>query len=277
MPDGYVTRPEAANKLHLRPTVAVALAAGSLIWIPSAVSGSRAASASHLAVPILMYHRIDYLRPALPAMTLRLTVDPVDFERQMEWLKRHGFHTLTQQALLDALLHGVPLPPKPILITFDDGYRDVLGKASPVLAGLGMHGTAYVISSRLFGSDPSFLTVPELRVLERRGIEIGSHTVTHADLPALDDAQARAELTRSRNALERAVGHPVRWFAYPYGGYDARIVRLVKQAGYLLAVTTKSGSCQDPSRPLELERLEVLDTTGVRGLSQMLAKPCAAG
>ena len=141
----------ATNPLRLNSSVAAALAAAALIWVPSAVSSVRTASASggarQLTVPILMYHRIDYLRPSLPDMTRRLTVDPTDFEHQMEWLKEHGFHTLTQQALLDALVEGRPLPPKPILITFDDGYRDILGKASPVIARLGMHATEYVISS----------------------------------------------------------------------------------------------------------------------------------
>ena len=82
-------------------------------------------------------------------------------------------------------------------------------------------------------------------MLEQRGIEIGSHTATHADLPALGDAAARGELASSKQVLERALGHRVPWFAYPYGAYDARVVALVAHAGYLLAVTTK-----DP-KPLE--------------------------
>ena len=80
------------------------------------------------------------------------------------------------------------------MITFDDGYRDVLGKASPVLQRLQMHATAFVITSRISGPDPSFLTWPQLTALERRGIEIGSHTVHHAELPGLSDASAQAEL-----------------------------------------------------------------------------------
>ena len=227
-----------------------------------------------LVVPILMYHRIDYLRPGLPLMTRRLTVDPDDFARQMRWLHAHGFHTLTQEQLLAGVTAGGGLPPRPILITFDDGYRDVLGKAAPVISRLGMHATAYVISSRLHGTDPSFLTEPELRALERHGIEIGSHTATHAALTTLSDAQASKELLSSRRALEAAVGHPVRWFAYPYGAYDGRTAALVARAGYRLAVTTQPGLCQDPGRPFELKRFEILDTTGVGGLAAMLDAGC---
>jgi peptidoglycan/xylan/chitin deacetylase (PgdA/CDA1 family) len=223
-----------------------------------------------LDVPILMYHRIDFLKPTLPSITRRLTVAPADFARQMEWLKRNGYHSLTQQQLLAALRDGRPLPARPVVITFDDGYRDVLGKASPVIRRLHLHATEYVISGRLHGTDPSFLTAPELRVLEQRGIQVGSHTVTHADLPILTDAEVVHELTASKHTLERAVGHPVPWFAYPYGAYDPRVVSLVAGAGYELAVTTKSGSCQSSARPLELERLEVLDSTGVEGFAAML-------
>ena len=251
------------------PLVASLLGVAALLGAPAPAPASSAAART-LDVPILMYHRIDFLRPTLPAITRRLTVDPGDFARQMAWLKGHGYHSLTQQQLLAALRDGQPLPPKPVLITFDDGYRDVLGKASPVIRRLGLHATEYVISGRLHGTDPSFLTAPQLRALEQRGIQIGSHTVTHADLPILSDAQAFQELTVSKRTLERAVGHPVPWFAYPYGAFDSRVVQMVARAGYELAVTTKSGSCQSSARPLELERLEVLDSTGVGGFAAML-------
>ena len=261
----------ATKTLRLVSGAAAAVAAALLV-LPSAASSAHADR--RLAVPILMYHRIDYLRPALPEMTRRLTVDPDDFARQMSWLKAHGFHALTQRQLLGALSGDRPLPAKPIVITFDDGYRDVLGKASPVIDRLGLHATAYVISGRLSGADSSFLTVPELRVLERRGVEVGSHTVTHAALTHLDDAHALAELSASRRALELAVGHSVPWFAYPYGAYDEHAVALVRRAGYQLAVTTRSGSCQHSGERLELKRLEVLDTTGVAGLAAMLSEGC---
>lgn len=262
------------NPLHLNLRVAVTLVLAALLGTVAASSATASPSsrsaARAIAVPILMYHRIDYLRPTLPEITRRLTVDPNDFARQMRWLRAHGFHTLTQSELLAGLLHRVALPSKPILVTFDDGYRDVLGKASPVMQRLGLRGTEYVITGRLHGPDPSFLTVPQLRVLEQRGIEIGSHTVTHADLPALGNAAALRELRASKLTLERAVGHPVPWFAYPYGAYDARIAALVHRAGYQLAVTTQAGTCQASDRVLELKRLEVSDTTGVAGLAAML-------
>ncbi len=221
-------------------------------------------------VPILMYHRIDVLEPSLPPITHRLTVDPADFAAQMRWLKRNGFHPVTQLQLFDALERGTRLPSKPVMITFDDGYRDVYRNASAVLQRLHMPATAYVITERVGRGGPSFLTWRQLSILERRGITIGSHTVSHADLTTLDDAHALAELRDSRAALERHLGHHVQWFAYPYGSENERVMALVRRARYVLAVTTKAGSTQSAAAPLELRRYEIRDTTGVSGLASLM-------
>jgi peptidoglycan/xylan/chitin deacetylase (PgdA/CDA1 family) len=221
-------------------------------------------------VPILMYHRIDYVTASTPAATKALTVSPEDFRHEMKWLKGHGYHTVTQRSLFNALMCGSHLRRKPIIVTFDDGYRDVYRYASPVIERLGMHATSYVITERISGDDPSFLTWKQVRRFERRGVEIGSHTVSHAALTSLSDASALAELVRSRKKLERKLDHRVPWLAYPYGDYDSRIERLAKKAGYKLAVTTDWGSLQSAQHPFALKRLRILDTTGVNGLAAML-------
>lgn len=217
-----------------------------------------------------MYHRIDVVDAETPAITRRLTVAPDDFAAQMHWLVQHGYHSITQRELFGALMCGSSLPAKPVMITFDDGYRDVFFQASSTLLRLGLHATAYVITGRISGPDSSFLTWPLLRALEARGIEIGSHTVSHVDLTAVTDETALRELVESRRALERALGHAVPWLAYPSGRYDARVEALARRAGYLLATTTDVGTSQSSARPLALERLRVLDTTGVRGLRELL-------
>lgn len=141
------------------------------------------------------------------------------------------------------------------------------GRPRPSSSVSGCGPTAYVITGRISGPDPSFLSWRQVRALERRGVEIGSHTVSHRALTTLSSRQARAELVRARRTLERRLGHRVPWLAYPIGAYDSRIVRLAKRAGYLLAVTTEHGARQSAREPLELRRLRVLDSTGVRGLS----------
>jgi peptidoglycan/xylan/chitin deacetylase (PgdA/CDA1 family) len=221
-------------------------------------------------VPILMYHRVRVAPASAPAISRRLTVHPADFARQMRWLDGHGFTAITQRQLFNALMCGRPLPRKPVLISFDDGYRDNFQNASPVLERLGMRATAYVISGRISNGDPSFLSWRQLELLEARGVEIGSHTVSHRELTGLSDSEAFAELVRSRRTLERRLGHRVPWLAYPIGAYDSRIERLARRAGYVLAVTTEGGTRQSAQRPLALRRLRIVNTTGVPGLAAML-------
>ena len=203
-------------------------------------------------------------------MTQRLTVQPRAFASQIRWLKTHGYNTLTQSRLYAALVNGGRLPRRPVVVTFDDGYRDVLSSAAPVLQRFGMHAISYVITGRASGFDPGFLTWRQLERLERAGVEIGSHTISHVPLTGLRDSSARSELRASRSALERHLGHSVRWIAYPYGAVDARIVRLTAGAGYLLGMTTRGGSLQDGSTPLELRRMEILDTTTLGEFAALL-------
>ncbi len=94
--------------------------------------------------------------------------------------------------------------------------------------------------------------------------------MSHRDLKSLSDREALRELVQSRRSFERHLRHPVQWFAYPFGAYDARVERLTRRAGYVLAVTTDYGTVQSARRPLA-RRLRVLDSTGVDGLAAMLA------
>jgi peptidoglycan/xylan/chitin deacetylase (PgdA/CDA1 family) len=222
-----------------------------------------------LNVPILMYHRVGALprvADPYPGLTVRTTV----FDAQMEWLVRHGFHAISEQELFDALEWGVPLPPRPVLITFDDGYKDVLWNAEPILHRLDMPATAFVITDRVGGPDPSFLSWVDLRDLESDGFTIGSHTVHHLDLTTLSPAQASLELSQSRETIEHHLGVPVDWFAYPAGAEDPAVVRLVERAGYLLAVTTQPGAAQSARGPFLLHRYEILRSDGVVSFAALL-------
>jgi peptidoglycan/xylan/chitin deacetylase (PgdA/CDA1 family) len=224
-----------------------------------------------VTLPVLMYHRVDRPTAGMPAMTRRLTVAPADFAAEMSWLAGHGYHAITEREAYEAVVRGRPLRHRAVLITFDDGYRDVFRYAVPVLQRFRMPATAFVITNRT--SDRrggTWLSWGELREMERLGLDIGSHTVSHVDLTALPRAAAEAELVRSRLALERHLGHPVQWFAYPFGGVSPAVAALTRRAGYVLAVTTRPGRAQDRRRPLELHRLEVLDTTGVAGVAALV-------
>jgi peptidoglycan/xylan/chitin deacetylase (PgdA/CDA1 family) len=217
-----------------------------------------------------MYHRVGASSPGEPDITRDLTVAAPVFDAQMRWLRTAGFHAITAEQLYAALDWGAPLPPRPIVITFDDGYRDVLWNASAELERLHMPAVAFVITARVSDGDPSFLTWPELQLLEQRGFTIGSHTVHHLELTLLPAREALAELVLSRQALQRHLHRPVRFFAYPAGRVDAQVLPLVRKAGYLLAFTTAPGDVQRAGEPFLIHRYEVLDTTGVAGLKALL-------
>jgi len=263
--------------------VALGVVASSGGAAPAPIPGGPPAALLHLPrplpnrsleIPILLYHRIDRLTAALPFITRRLTVEPRDFAAQMSWVKRHGFHALTQRQLFAGLEQGARLPCRPLLVTFDDGYSDVLHNAAPVLRRLGMPATMYVITDRPPLVNSGFLSWAGVKELEREGFDIGSHTVTHRPLTSLSSQEIEQELVPSRRELERRLGHPVQWLAYPHGAVDGRVVDLTRYAGYVLAVTTSWGRIQDARDPLELHRLEILDSTGVAGLAAAL-RPAA--
>ena len=227
-------------------------------------------------LPILMYHRIDRITPGLPWMTRALTVTPGVFRGQMAWIAAHGYHTVTQMQVWNALMHRRPLPTRPVMVTFDDAYRDVVTYAGPIIRGNHQHATAYVITDRLsHGRVTPWMTWQQLRVLQHDGFDIGSHTVSHVDLVAASTAQARFQLRASRFALERFLHLPVQWLAYPYGKVDPTIAQLARQAGYVLAVTTQSGTLQRADGSLLLHRNEITDATGVAGLARLLTNSYA--
>lgn len=241
-----------------------------LVLLAAPAGLAAAAGPRTVVVPILMFHRVDRLTPRLAPITRRLTVTTADFSREMAWLHAHGYRALTEEALLAVLERGARLPTRPVVITFDDGYRDVLGNAAPTLERLRMPATAFVITGRISGPDSSFLTWPGLLRLEHDGVEIGSHTVTHRELTRLSSAEALHELVASRASLQEHLHRTVPWLAYPAGAEDARVVELARRAGYALAMTTHPGTAQDGSHPLELHRLEILDSPGVAGLAALL-------
>lgn len=208
------------------------------------------------SVPILMYH---YVRPepgANDPIGQDLSVSPEHFAEQMAWLAAQGYTTLTISELEAARQGEIGLPPKPVVLTFDDGYRDFYTAAFPLLKRYGFKATVFVVTG--FVDQPRYVTWDMLGEMDRSGlVEIGSHTVSHVELPSLSDAQATRELTESKQALERHLGHPVPSFCYPSGRVNDHTVALVKAAGYDIAVTTQFGWSKATQDSLLLPRVRI--------------------
>lgn len=207
-------------------------------------------------IPILMYHYIRVVTDPKDTIGINLSVPPPNFAAQMQYLADNGYTTLTMREVQAILAGTMPLPAKPIALTFDDGYRDFYTAAWPVLKRHNFKATSYVVSD--FIDQELYMTWPMIQELDRSGlVEIGSHTRNHVDLRALGKERRWDEISGSKAALEAGLGHPIVSFCYPSGFYNADVAADVKRAGYLTAVTTAYGSKLNLANAFELPRVRV--------------------
>lgn len=200
---------------------------------------SLAPGASSINVPILTYHYIRVNPDVHDRMGFALSVTPKDFAAQMDWLARNGYHTITTEDLHSYLSGTQGLPSKPVILTFDDGYADFYTTALPILRSHDFQADLYVVSA--FVGRPGYVTAAQIRESDRSGIEIGSHSVNHADLARTSAGGVRSELVDSKRYLETLLGHPVFSFCYPSGKFTGAVAYQVAAAGYHNATTTRAG------------------------------------
>ena len=184
-----------------------------------------------------------------------------------------GATTLTVSDFLAARAGGT-LPERPVLVTFDDGYRDTLTAAAPALAERGMVATTYVTTGVVDvaspGGDP-MLTWAQIDELAAMGHEIGAHSHTHPQLDTLPLRAVRHEVAGSRARLQDRTGLPIASFAYPHGYSDARVRRVVREAGFTSACSVKNALSPPDDRPYTLARLMLMSTTTDAELDGWLA------
>ncbi len=206
-------------------------------------------------LPILMYHRLSELPADAGASTREWTTAPAAFRAHIQLLLAHGFHVVPLESMLDYLQYHTPLPPRPIAITFDDGYRDFAEAAWPVLREAGMPAAVFLIPGHVgYGA---FLTWDQLQSLVQEGVAFGSHTLDHTRLKGLEDNELRRQLQDSRQVLEERLGVPVQMVSYPYGAFDERVVQAAMEAGYRAGVTINPSRYQCRSGLFTLSRLHL--------------------
>ena len=222
-----------------------------------------------MSIPILMYHQID--EPPKRGTPLRgLTVAPQSFALQMKLLKLLGFKGLSMQDL-QPYLRGEKIG-KVVGLTFDDGYQNNAQNALPVLHKYGFTATCYGVSSMIGGTNSwdrgQVAEKPLMRLADwhawlAAGMDVGSHTRTHAKLTELPPNQARCEITQSKEELELALGCHVNHFCYPYGWFAPEHRAMVQEAGYLTATTTQRGRAAAGADMFTLRRIMVARATHV--------------
>ncbi len=203
-------------------------------------------------VPVLTYHRV---APLSAVGITDLKVEPSTFTATLAALQAAGYHTIHQWQLFDALYKGAALPSKPVIISVDDGYVDDVRTILPALQRFHMVGTFFVITGRM--TEPGFLSADQIRQLDQAGMDVGDHTAHHVDLRLLTPSQLRMEIAGSRRVLEHVVGHPVYFFAYPFGAYNDAVLSELKSAGFTMAYTTAGGSTESSANPLTMPRIHV--------------------
>lgn len=199
-------------------------------------------------IPILMYHSIS----TIPGNSLGVPVP--QFSEEMEWLHRQNYKTLTLEEFYQALVNKSPVPDKPILLTFDDGYSDNYSSAWPILHQYGFRATFFVITSSV---GKGMMTWNQLDELLRQGNSISSHTVHHPDLATLSSKQQENELLLSKKELENHLGNRVEALCFPSSRHNETTLRLMSQLDYKLGFTTQAGKVHLGDNPLALKRMRI--------------------
>jgi peptidoglycan/xylan/chitin deacetylase (PgdA/CDA1 family) len=209
-------------------------------------------------VPILEYHVLG--RPKSEVPYPELYVPRASFRKQMDWLDEQGYEAVTLEGVEEAWYHGGTLPPKPIVISFDDGYRPQYTFALPTLR---KHGWPGVLNLKAEGSD---LYESNVKAMLAAGWELAAHTINHSDLTTLEGEALEEEVAGSRKILQHEYGVPVKNFCYPAGRFDETTIAAVEAAGYVAATTEVPGFATR-EHPYELARIEVLGSWTVGDLA----------
>ena len=210
-------------------------------------------------IPVLVYHRVGYT-------TDNFTVTPERFATDLQALQIWGYSTISLeqfQGFLDD--PEMELPDKPILITFDDGYRDNFENAYPLLKQYEMVATFFVITDYMWMADR--LNPQSIVEMAQNGMSFGSHTVSHKRLGDLSSAGVRDELVDSKATLERILGKNVNAIAYPQGSYNDNVITAAQNLGYETGFTVREGVCSNNSSDFELRRIPIFKyDTGIEGV-----------
>jgi len=255
------------------------VAAAALLGVASFVLFVYAQEHRSDRIPALLYHRLiskeRFDRGEIRSTERSYVAFDTHFAAQMQALQAAGYTTLHLDDYLAMRRGEQGRPPRPILVTFDDGFRSVYLHAFPALRRLGMKATLFMTpdrSSENFAKNAPLdgpLSDDELREMSAAGIAIESHGMTHRYLTDLDAGTVRWELAESRRALEATVGRPVRFLAIPSGAYDGTVRRLARETGYAAVFSMGKGTMNLDSDLFALKRLVVgrdLDAAGLLAL-----------
>lgn len=196
--------------------------------------------ADAIKVPVLIYHSVIAHSADESALQKYYDVAPESLEKQFKYLRENGYTVIGLDYLADSLTQTITLPPKPVVLTFDDGWENQFQYAYPIIKKYNYTAT-FFIYTRAIGHD-LFLTWDQIKAMDEGGMSIGGHTRTHPYLLGITDPVVlRREIIGGKSVIENRIGHIIDLFAYPYGQYTDQIIEIVKEAGYKAARSTHKG------------------------------------
>ena len=238
-------------------------------------------------VQILMYHRVGHFPGRVKAHGALYCHLP-RFRAQMKMFRLLGYSVVSLDDAAAGLRGEIALPPRPLVLTFDDAYVDFLANAAPVLKAHGYPATVYAVSGLIgttsswdagVGPEPApLMNAAQLREVQDMGFTIGSHSKSHLRLAQQEDACIAAETRDSKTALEDLLGRRVDHFCYPYGSHDLRAVQAAAAAGYVTGTTCVRAAATPAEDLLALPRKAVSRGDDVFGVAwKLLTKNVAKG
>jgi peptidoglycan/xylan/chitin deacetylase (PgdA/CDA1 family) len=205
-------------------------------------------------VPVLFWHHIQDMGKAKELGHAQLTVATDVFRNQMQYLRDHGYTTIRPEQLIAFFDTGVPLPPKPILLTVDDGYDDFASDAAPIIREFGFQITIFLPTGLL--NNPGFMSWDTVSQLGTGNFYFANHTWSHHNVNATEAIDER-EITTADTQLSQRGLNPAKVFSYPYGFSNNYAIGILERLGYKLAFTTYPGSVQCAKHRFTLPRTRI--------------------
>lgn len=208
-------------------------------------------------VPILMYHYISIPPAGADSVRRDLSISPQAFEEQLRYLKENGYQTIRLDQLNRHLQLGEPLPEKPVILTFDDGYRDNFEFAFPLLVKYGFTGAFFLVTAPIDQGNEDYLTWPQVSVMSQMGMDMEPHSYTHPNLSGQPLDYVVWQVIGSKEAIEERTGKTCRFFAYPSGNYDQQVVDVLRSAQFWGGLAVTAGIEHSSDRMFDLARVRI--------------------
>lgn len=224
-----------------------------------------------IRVPILMYHYVSELPPDADEYRRDLTLAPDLFRDHVDYLFYQGYNPISLYQLDEALANGKPLPPKPVALTFDDGYIDHYTNVFPALRAYNFTATFFIITAKPDASDPAYLSWEQIQEMAAEGMNMESHTKNHIDLRGRDYDTLVYEMLGSMESLRFYTGRWPHIFCFPVGFYDDTALNVLETLPVWRAVTTENGTLHTSDNRLLMPRVRISSGTTATVLGRLLS------